>query len=149
MATRARASRLAGVAAAGLLVTVISAPHGQADPDLAEQEASGTYRLVFDNAYESPRTWQITPHCEVERATPCVRVVGNGTMAFDAVLADGRWSFGSSYAMGPCAAPPVTVNVWSWDPIALNGTVVNDIEAGCGLPERTETYSTFTMTRIG
>lgn len=145
MPTRTRAAMLPALAVLGVVATLSGTPYAYAEPDV-EQAAAGTYRVVFDNTLESDRTWQINPGC-ASGASPCVTVIGNGRALLEAVLTDGRWSFGSSYADGDCADPPMTTNTWSWDPASLTGTIVDHTDAGCGLPERTETYSTFTMTR--
>jgi hypothetical protein len=67
----------------------------------------------------------------------------------NAVYDKGRWSYRIPYPINKtCSGPPITFATWSWDPVALNGTVVNHIAEGCGLPERDETRATFTLTRI-
>lgn len=148
MPTHARFTLLSAFAMLALVAALGGAPYTHAEPD-AEQAAAGSYRVVFDNSLESDRTWQINPGC-ASGASPCVTVIGQGRAMTEATFLDGRWSFGSTYPDGStCGESPLTTMTWSWDPASLTGTILDHTDAGCGLPERTETYSNFTMTRTG
>ncbi len=145
MAMHRRAGIVAVTVAAAAAAMACTEPSAAA-PDPA-QEAAGTYRLVLDSGQE--RTWELRPGCEPSAPQPCITVSSEGSEVSNAVFDNGRWSYRIPYPVNKtCSGPPITFATWSWDPVALDGTVVNHIAEGCGLPERDETSATFTLTRI-